>query len=97
MSCLVETHNEAEVEIALKSEAKIIGINNRDLTNFSVDIANTERLRPLIPPGRIVVSESGIKERKDIERLRQLDINAVIVGESFMSTTNIAAKMRELL
>jgi indole-3-glycerol phosphate synthase len=97
MSCLVETHNEAEVEIALKSEAKIIGINNRDLTNFSVDIANTERLRPLIPPGRIVVSESGIKERKDIERLRQLGINAVIVGESFMSTTNIAAKMRELL
>ena len=97
MSCLVETHNEAEVEIALKSEAKIIGINNRDLTNFRVDIANTERLRPLIPPDRIVVSESGIKERKDIERLRQLDINAVIVGESFMSATNIAAKMRELL
>ena len=81
----------------MKSEARIIGINNRDLTNFSVDIANTERLRPLIPPDRIVVSESGIKERKDIERLRQLDINAVIVGESFMSATNIAAKMRELL
>jgi indole-3-glycerol phosphate synthase len=97
MSCLVETHNEAEVEIALKSEAKIIGINNRDLTNFSVDIANTERLRPLIPPGRIVVSESGIKERKDIERLRQLGINAVIVGESLMSAPDIAAKMRELL
>jgi indole-3-glycerol phosphate synthase len=97
MSCLVETHNEAEVEIALKSEAKIIGINNRDLTNFSVDIANTERLRPLIPPDRIVVSESGIKERKDIERLRQLGINAVIVGESLMSAPDIAAKMRELL
>jgi indole-3-glycerol phosphate synthase len=97
MSCLVETHNESEVEIALNSDAKIIGINNRDLTNFSVDIATTERLRPLIPPDRIVVSESGIKERKDIERLRQLGINAVIVGESLMSTTNIAAKMRELL
>ena len=97
MSCLVETHNEAEVEIALKSEARIIGINNRDLTNFRVDIAITERLRPLIPPDRIVVSESGIKERKDIERLRQLGINAVIIGESLMSTTNIAAKMRELL
>jgi indole-3-glycerol phosphate synthase len=97
MSCLVETHNEAEVEIALKSEAKIIGINNRDLTNFRVDIANTERLRPLIPPDRIVVSESGIKERKDIERLRQLGINAVIIGESLMSATDIAAKMRELL
>jgi indole-3-glycerol phosphate synthase len=97
MSCLVEIHNEAEVEIALKSEAKIIGINNRDLTNFSVDIANTERLRPLIPPDRIVISESGIKERKDIERLRQLGINAVIVGESLMSAPDIAAKMRELL
>jgi indole-3-glycerol phosphate synthase len=97
MSCLVETHNEAEVETALKSEAKIIGINNRDLTNFSVDIANTERLRPLIPPDRIVVSESGIKERKDIERLKQLSINAVIVGESLMSAPDIAAKMRELL
>jgi indole-3-glycerol phosphate synthase len=97
MSCLVEVHNEAEVEIALKSEAKIIGINNRDLTNLSVDIANTERLRPLIPPDRIVVSESGIKERKDIERLRQLGVNAVIVGESLMSAPNIATKMRELL
>ncbi|MBM3119247.1 MAG: indole-3-glycerol phosphate synthase TrpC [Chloroflexi bacterium] len=97
MSCLVEIHNEADVEIALKSEANIIGINNRDLTNFNVDIANTERLRPLIPPDRIVVSESGIKERKDIERLRQLDINAIIVGESLMSAPDIAAKMRELL
>ncbi|MFC2051025.1 indole-3-glycerol phosphate synthase TrpC [Chloroflexota bacterium] len=97
MSCLVETHNEAEVEIALKSGAKIIGINNRDLTNFRVDIAITERLRPLIPPDRIVVSESGIKERKDIERLRQSGINAAIVGESLMSAPDIAAKMRELL
>jgi indole-3-glycerol phosphate synthase len=97
MSCLVETHNEAEVEIALRSKAKIIGINNRDLTNLSVDIANTERLRPLIPPDRIVVSESGIKERNDIERLRQLGVNAVIVGESLMSAPDIAARMRELL
>jgi indole-3-glycerol phosphate synthase len=97
MSCLIETHNEAEVEIALNSEAKIIGINNRDLTNFSVDIANTERLRPLIPPDRIVVSESGIQEGKDIERLRQLGVNAAIVGESLMSAPDIATKMRELL
>jgi indole-3-glycerol phosphate synthase len=97
MSCLVETHDEAEIEIALKSKAKIIGINNRDLTNFSVDIANTERLRPLIPPDRIVVSESGVKEYKDIERLRQLGVNAVIVGESLMSAPDIAVKMKELL
>ena len=68
MSCLVEVHNEAELEIALKSGARIIGINNRDLTTFTVDLTTTERLRPLIPPDRIVVSESGIKDRSDIEK-----------------------------
>jgi indole-3-glycerol phosphate synthase len=97
MSCLVEVHNETEVEIALKSRAKIIGINNRDLNTFGVDIATTERLRPLIPPDRIVVSESGIKERTDIEKLRQLGIDAVLIGESLMSAPDIAARMRELL
>jgi indole-3-glycerol phosphate synthase len=97
MSCLVEVHNEAEVEIALKSRAKIIGINNRDLNTFNVDIATTERLRPLIPPDRIVVSESGIKERTDIEKLHQLGIDAVLIGESLMSAPDIAARMRELL
>ena len=97
MSCLVEVHNEAEVEIALKSGARIIGINNRDLATFTVDLTTTERLRPLIPPDRIVVSESGIKERSDIERLRQLGIDAFLVGESLMSAPDIAAKMKELL
>jgi indole-3-glycerol phosphate synthase len=97
MSCLVEVHNEAEVEIALKSQAKIIGINNRDLNTFGVDLATTERLRPLIPRDRIVVSESGIKERTDIEKLRRLGIDAVLIGESLMSASDIAAKMRELL
>jgi indole-3-glycerol phosphate synthase len=97
MSCLVEVHNEAEVEIALKSQAKIIGINNRDLNTFRVDLATTERLRPLIPPDRIVVSESGIKERADIDKLRQSGIDAVLIGESLMSAPDIAARMRELL
>lgn len=97
MSCLVEVHNEAEVEIALKSGARIIGINNRDLSTLSMDLATTERLRPLIPPDRIVVSESGIKERNDIEKLRQLGIDAVLVGESLISAPDIAAKMKELL
>ncbi len=97
MSCLVEVHNEAEVEIALKSGARIIGINNRNLATFTVDLTTTERLRPLIPPDRIVVSESGIKERSDIERLRQLGIDAFLVGESLMSAPDIAAKMKELL
>jgi indole-3-glycerol phosphate synthase len=97
MSCLVEVHNEAEVEIALNSQAKIIGINNRDLNTFDVDIATTKRLRPLVPPDRVVVSESGIKERSDIERLRQLGVDAVLIGESLMSAPDIAARMRELL
>jgi len=97
MSCLVEVHDEAEVEIALKSQAKIIGINNRDLNTFGVDLATTERLHPLIPRDRIVVSESGIKERADIEKLSRLGIDAVLIGESLMSAPDIAAKMRELL
>jgi len=97
MSCLVEVHDEAEVEIALESGAKIIGINNRDLTNFTVDIATTERLRPLIPPDRVVVSESGIKERADIDKLSQLGVDAALIGESLVSAPDIAAKMRELL
>jgi indole-3-glycerol phosphate synthase len=97
MSCLVEVHNEAEVEIALENEAKIIGINNRDLNTFKVDFATSERLRPLIPPDRIVVSESGIKDRSDIEKCRHLGIDAVLVGESLMSAPDIVARMKELL
>jgi len=97
MSCLVEVHNEAELEIALSSQARIIGINNRDLSTFTVDLTTTERLRPLIPQDRLVVSESGIKDRGDMEKLRQCDVDAVLIGESLMSEANIAAKMKELL
>ncbi len=97
MSCLVEVHNEAELEIALNGGARILGINNRDLTTFTVDLTTTERLRPLIPQDRIVVSESGIKERSDVEKLRQWGVDAVLIGESLMSAPDIAAKMKELL
>ena len=97
MSCLVEVHNEAELEIALKSQARIMGINNRDLKTFNVDLKTTERLRPLIPADRIVVSESGIKERSDLEKLRGWGVDAVLVGESLMAAPDIAAKMKELL
>lgn len=97
MSCLVEVHNEAELEIALRSQARIIGINNRDLTTFNVDLATTKRLRPLIPQDRIVVSESGIKDSSDMEKLGQWGVDAVLIGESLMSAPNIAAKMKELL
>jgi len=97
MSCLVEVHSEAEVEIALGSGAKIIGINNRDLKTFTVNLSTTERLRPLVPPDRIVVSESGIKDRSDIEKLRQWGVDAVLIGESLMAAPNIAAKMKEYI
>ena len=97
MTCLVEVHNEAELEVALSSGARIIGVNNRDLNTFAVDLAVTGRLRPLIPPDRIVVSESGIKNRSDIARLREWGVNAVLVGESLMSAPDIAVRMKELL
>ena len=97
MSCLVEVHNEAELEIALRSQARIIGINNRDLSTFTVDLTTTKRLRPLVPQDRIVVSESGIKDRGDIEKLRRLGVDAVLIGESLLSAPDITAKMKELL
>ncbi len=97
MSCLVEVHNEAEMKIALKSKAKIIGINNRDLRSFKVNIKTTERLRPIVPLDKIVVSESGIKDRNDFEKMRDWDIDAVLVGETLMSAPNISEKLKELL
>jgi len=97
MRCLVEVHDEAELEIALASDAEIIGINNRDLNTFTIDLTTTQRLQPLVPQDRIVVSESGIKNRSDMEKLREWGVDAVLVGESLVSAPDIAAKMEELL
>lgn len=97
MSCLVEVHNEAELKIALESKARIIGINNRDLNTFETDLDTTRRLRPLVPKDRIVVSESGIKDRSDIEKLGGWGVDAVLIGESLMASRDIAAKMKELM
>ncbi len=97
LSCLVEVHNECDLETALESGAGIIGINNRDLNTFTVDLATTGRLRPLIPADRIVISESGIGNRDDIDNLRRLGVDAVLVGEALMAAPDIAARMRELL
>ena len=97
MACLVEVHNEAELEIALNSGARVIGINNRDLSTFDVDLTTTKRLRPLIPQDRIVVSESGINNRADVEKLKGWGVDAVLVGEALMSATSIVTKMKELL
>jgi len=97
LRCLVEVHNEGEVERAVLSEAEIIGINNRDLNTFSIDIDMTRRLRPLIPQERIVVSESGIKNKRDIEKLGKWGVDAVLVGEALVTAGDILAKMKELL
>ena len=97
LKCLVEVHNESEVERALLSGAEVIGINNRDLTTFAIDINTTRRLRPLIPPRRIVVSESGILTRSDMEKLTRWKVNAALVGEALVTAGDVRAKIRELL
>ena len=97
MNCLVEAHNRSELEIALKSGARIIGLNNRDLKTFTVDLTVTQRLRPLISEDRIVVSESGINDRSDLEKLKKWTVDAVLIGESLMSAPDIVVKMNELL
>ncbi|MDD5126932.1 MAG: indole-3-glycerol phosphate synthase TrpC [Dehalococcoidales bacterium] len=97
MGCLVEVHDEKEAAIALASDARIIGINNRNLKTFKVDINTTQRLRLLIPPGRTVVSESGIKERSHLLMLKDWGVDAVLIGEAFMAAPDIAAKMKEFL
>jgi indole-3-glycerol phosphate synthase len=97
LGCLVEVHNGDEVERAVLSEAGIIGINNRDLNTFAVDINTTRRLRPLVPKEKIVVSESGIKSRKDMEKLGKWGVDAVLVGEALVTASDVRAKMKELL
>jgi len=96
MQCLVEVHDRKELERALESGAKIIGINNRNLKTFEVDIRNTEKLINYIPHDRAVVSESGIKTSEDIKYLKSLGVDAVLIGETFMRSSSIKDKVNEL-
>jgi indole-3-glycerol phosphate synthase len=96
MQCLVEVHNREELDRALESGAQIIGINNRDLNTFNVDIRTTEKLMNYIPNDRVVVSESGIKDYNDIKYLKELGVDAVLIGETFMRATSIKEKIDEL-
>lgn len=89
LDSLVEIHTKEELERALKANASIIGINNRNLETFKTDIQVTLDLRPLIPEGKLVVSESGIHTDEDIIKLRTANIDAVLVGESFMKAEDI--------
>ncbi|HIE53089.1 MAG TPA: indole-3-glycerol phosphate synthase TrpC [Armatimonadetes bacterium] len=97
MTSLVEVHTEAELEAVLATEALVIGINNRDLGTFETDLATTGRLRPLFPPERIVVSESGISTSEHVRQLALWKVDAMLVGEALMRATNVGAKVRELL
>ena len=97
MAALVEVHDEAEVERALAAGATVIGVNNRDLHTFEVDLATTERLRPLIPPDRTLVAESGIFARNDVRRLEAIGVDSVLIGEALVTAPDPAAKVRELL
>lgn len=93
MSCLVEAHDEAEIKSAISAGARIIGVNNRNLKTFEVDITNSINLRKLVPPAIIFVSESGIGTAADIKKLRENGTNAVLIGETLMRSEN---KKREL-
>ncbi len=97
MQCLVEVHNEDELKRALACDVKIIGINNRNLDTMAVDLNVTQKLRPLIPPDRLVVSESGIKGKRAIQKLRECGVNAVLIGEALITASDVPAKIKELL
>lgn len=96
MDCLVEVHDEADLEKALNCGAKVIGINNRDLRTFNTDLAVTQRLRPLVPQDKLVVSESGIRSAADMALMKKSRVNAVLIGEALTSSPDIAAKIKEL-
>lgn len=88
LSALVEAHDEQEVKSAIDAGARIIGVNNRNLKNFTVDINNSTRLRKLVPNDIIFVAESGIKTPQDIAALKQANVDAVLIGETFMRSEN---------
>jgi indole-3-glycerol phosphate synthase len=91
LSALTEVHSEEEVDMALSAGARIIGVNNRNLKTFEVDITLSERLRELVPPDVIFVAESGIKTRQDVARLREIGADAVLIGETLMRGAELSS------
>jgi indole-3-glycerol phosphate synthase len=96
LAALVEVHDDNETTRAVDAGATIIGVNNRDLRTFEVDLATTERLRQGIPPERMVVAESGIFTREDVQRLEAKGVDAVLIGEALVTAPDPGAKIREL-
>jgi len=96
LDCLVEVHNEDELSRAISCTAPIVGINNRDLNSFTVDLETTARLLPMIPASTAVVMESGIKTKQEIERFKGLGVSAFLVGETLLRSPNPAITLRSL-
>lgn len=96
LAVLVEVHTPDEVALALDAEARVIGINNRDLRTLRVDLGTTARLRPIIPPGVLVVSESGFETREQVAAVERAGVDAILVGTSLMRSPDPGAKLKEL-
>ena len=96
MDALVEAHDEQEVQLALRVGARIIGVNNRNLKDFTVDMENSRRLRALVPPEVLFVAESGVRNAEDVRRLKSIGVDAVLIGEALMRAPDIAGLLREL-
>jgi indole-3-glycerol phosphate synthase len=96
MAALVETHGQQEIARAAAAAADIVGINNRDLATMETDLATTESLARYVPQGTILVSESGIRTREDVERLARCGVQSVLVGTTLMQAENVGAAMRPL-
>ena len=96
LSALVEAHDEEEIRMALRSGARIIGVNNRNLKDFSVDTENSRRLREMVPSDVLFVSESGVRTPEDVAKLREIGVDAVLIGETLMRAEDKKAKLAEL-
>lgn len=96
LDVIVEVHKEEELETALTVDAEVLGVNNRNLDNFGVDVGTTFELITDVPAGKTVVSESGIADRATLEELERVGVDAVLIGEALMRADDPAAKVREL-
>lgn len=96
LDCLVEVHDAEELERALEAGAEVLGINNRNLDDMSIDVATTYELMPNVPAGKTVVAESGISGREELEELERVGVDAVLIGSALMAVADPEAKVREL-